>query len=129
MTSRSSEPSRWTLGTLGTAKIMYTVIRRAAVAVALIATASCTVHNTEPPGLTGPSTFATSFTLTASPDVIAQDGFAQSTIKVTVIGPDGKPAAGDLRMDMSVGGVTQDFGTLDTRTISTRDGVATVRYT
>jgi PKD repeat protein len=108
---------------------MYTDIRRAAVAVALIATASCTVHNTEPPGLTGPSTFATSFTLTASPDVIAQDGFAQSTIRVMVIGPDGKPAAGDLRMDMAVNGVTQDFGALDTRTISTRDGVATVRYT
>jgi PKD repeat protein len=108
---------------------MYTDIRRAAVAVALIATASCTVHNTETPGLTGPSTFATSFTLTASPDVIAQDGFAQSTIRVVVIGPDGKPAAGDLRMDMAVNGVTQDFGALDTRTISTRDGVATVRYT
>jgi PKD repeat protein len=110
---------------------MYTVIRRAAVAVALVAMAGCTVHNTEVPALTGPSTFATSLTVSAIPDAINQDGGSQSSVKVLVIGPDGKGISGvPLRLDMVVDGVAQDFGTLSARTIVTNaDGVATVIFT
>jgi PKD repeat protein len=110
---------------------MYTAIRRAAVAVALIATVGCTVHSTETPAVSGPSTFATSFTVNAIPDALSQDGGSQSSIKILVIGPDGKGlSAVPLRVDMSLNGVAQDFGTLSARTIVTNtDGVATVVYT
>jgi PKD repeat protein len=110
---------------------MYSDIRQAAVAVALVATAGCTVHNTDVPALTGPSTFARSLTVTAIPDTISQDGGSQSSVKVLVIGPDGKGVAGvPLRVDMVVDGVVQDFGTLSARTIVTNaDGIATVIYT
>jgi PKD repeat protein len=110
---------------------MYTVIRRAAVLVALIATAGCTVKNAATPTEGGPSTFATSFTVNAIPDTISQDGGSQSSVKILVIGPTGKSlSAVPMRVDMSVNGVAQDYGTLSARTIVTNaDGIATVVYT
>jgi hypothetical protein len=110
---------------------MYTVIRQAAVAVALVAMAGCGVHNTEVPAVSGPSTFGSNFTVNAVPDAISQDGGSQSSIKVLVIGPDGKGVSGvPMRMDMAVNGVAQDFGSLSARTIVTStDGIATVVYT
>ena len=53
------------------------------------------------------------------------------SIQVTAIGPDGRPkAALPLRMDMFVGGVGQDYGTLSGRNIVTNSsGVASVVYT
>lgn len=103
----------------------------AGVAVAILATASCTVHNTQAPAVSGPSTFALSLTMSAIPDSISHDGGSQAAIKATVIGPDGKPqSAVPLRVDMNVNGVPQDFGTLSARTIVTgNDGVASVVYT
>jgi PKD repeat protein len=91
----------------------------------------CTVHQTEAPGLTGPSGLALTIRVAASPDSISQDGGSQSSIQVTAIGPDGKgKAALPLRMDMFVGGVGQDYGTLSARTIVTdSSGVAKVVYT
>jgi PKD repeat protein len=99
--------------------------------VAAVALAGCTVHQTEAPGLSGPSDLALSIRVTALPDSISQDGGSQSSIQVTAIGPDGKPkAAVALRMDMFVGGVGQDYGTLSARTIVTNSsGVANVVYT
>ena len=52
-------------------------------------------------------------TLNAIPDSINQDGGSQSSIKILAIGPGGNGLAGvPLRVDMAVGGVAQDFGTL-----------------
>ena len=109
----------------------FTYIRRAAVALALIATAGCTVKDTQVPPLSGPSGLALTLTVNAIPDSISQDGGSQSSVKVTAIGPDGKPVSGlPLRMDMIVSGVAQDYGTLSARSIVTNsDGVATVVYT
>jgi PKD repeat protein len=108
-----------------------TYLRRAAVALALIATAGCTVKSTEPPPLSGPSGLALLLTLNAIPDSISQDGGSQSSVRVTAIGPDGKPvSAVPIRVDMMVNGVAQDYGTLSARTIVTNgDGVASVVYT
>jgi PKD repeat protein len=91
----------------------------------------CTVHQTEAPGLTGPSDLALSMRLTALPDTINQDGGSQSSIQVTAFGPDGKAKGGlSLRMDMMVEGQPQDYGTLSGRTIVTNSsGVASVIYT
>jgi PKD repeat protein len=111
--------------------MLHKSTRCAAVAVAILATAGCTVHNTEAPSVGGPSTFAMSFTMNAIPDSISQDGGSQAAIKVTMIGPDGKPlSAVPLRVDMNVNGVPQDFGTLSARTIVTdSNGVASLVYT
>jgi PKD repeat protein len=112
----------------------FSFARRAAVAVAIlsiIATVGCTVHNRDVPALTGPSALALSLSLNAIPDSISQDGGSQASIKVLAIGPNGKPVSAlAMRVDMVVGGVPQDFGTLSARTIVTNaDGVATVVFT
>src|SRR6266516_7275466 len=98
---------------------------------AAVALGGCTVHQAEAPGLSGPSGLALTIQVTASPDSISQDGGSQSSIQVTAIGPDGRPTAAlPLRMDMFVGGVGQDYGTLSGRTIVTNSsGVASVVYT
>ena len=109
----------------------FTYIRRAAVALALLTVAGCTVKSTEPPPLAGPSALALTLNVNAIPDSISQDGGSQSSVKVTAIGPDGKGLPGvPLRLDMMVGGVAQDYGTLSARSIVTNsDGVATAVYT
>src|SRR4051812_9251719 len=93
--------------------------------------AACTVHENVAASPAGPSDFAVSLNLVASPDSINQDGGSQSAIRVTAKGPDGKPYAGlSLRVDMVLNGVAQDFGVLSARIISTGgDGTATVVYT
>jgi len=103
---------------------------------AAVTLAGCTVHQTEAPGLTGPSDLALSMRVTALPDSISQDGGSQSSIQITAFGPDGKPkSALPLRVDMfamdqSGKFVGQDYGALSARTLVTNSsGVATVVYT
>jgi PKD repeat protein len=69
--------------------------------------------------------------VTASPGSVSQDGGSQSQVQVTALGPDGRPVVGlPLRLDMFVGGVGQDYGTLSARTVVTNSsGVAMVVYT
>ena len=109
----------------------FTHVRRAAIALALIATAACTVKDTQAPPLSGPSGLALTLNVNAIPDSINQDGGSQSSVKVTAIGPDGKGISGlALRLDMSVNGLPQDYGTLSARSVVTNgDGVATAVYT
>ncbi len=102
------------------------------IAGAMLFGAACTVHqdNSAPP-LSGPSEFAQSVTVTATPDVISRDGHSQSAIVVRVFDAAGQPAAGvALRMDILVGGSQVDFGSLGARNIVTAsDGRATTSYT
>jgi PKD repeat protein len=110
----------------------FTYIRRAAMALAcaLIAT-GCTVKNTQAPPLSGPSGLALTLNVNAVPDAINQDGGSQSSVRVTAIGPDGKGIPSlPLRLDMVIGGVAQDYGTLSARSVVTNsDGVAIAVYT
>ncbi len=103
----------------------------AAAAIAALATAGCTVHQTEAPPVAGPSTFAKSLTMTVTPDRITQDGASQSAVLVQAIGPDGRALSGlSVRVDMMVSGQIADYGTLSARTVVTgSDGVARVVYT
>ena len=98
---------------------------------ATVALAGCTVHQTEAPGLSGPSGLALTIRVSALPDSISQDGGSQSSIQVSAIGPDGKPKSGQaVRLDMFVDGVGQDYGTLSARTtVTNSSGVAAVVYT
>ncbi len=103
----------------------------ALMAVAALWGAGCTVHQSAAPGLTGPSEFATSILVTATPDRLNRDGASQSAVVVTARNPNGQPLAGlAVRLDMAVGGVLQDFGTLSARNLVTgSDGRAAAVYT
>jgi PKD repeat protein len=98
---------------------------------AAVVSVACTVHKTEAPDLAGPSTFALSLQMSATPDSITQDGGSQSSIRITAIGPNGQPVSGlTLRLNMEVNGTLADFGTLSARTIVTgSDGSASTIYT
>jgi hypothetical protein len=108
-----------------------TAAYRFAFLVALASSAACKVHGDKMPPLAGPSEFATSITVTATPDSIPQDGASQASIAVTARDPNGKGiAALSLRLGMAVNGSVQDYGILSARTILTAsDGRATAIYT
>ncbi len=99
------------------------------VAAALLVT-GCTTKKTEAPDLSGPSELATSISLTASPDILNQDG--QSTSAITILARDsnGQPLKGlSLRADIEVNGVVTDFGQLSAKNVATgADGRASVVY-
>lgn len=99
-------------------------------ALALIGSA-CTVKETEAPALAGPSTLATDLSIQASPDTLLWDGSSQSSITVDARGPNNQPVRGlSMRVDMLLGNIPADFGTLSARTIVTGDdGRARVVYT
>jgi PKD repeat protein len=99
-------------------------------AAAAIATAGCSLSRQDAPPLAGPSELALALAVTASPDLLTQDG--QSASMVTVVARDatGQPARITLRLAMFVNAVNADYGTLSTRTISTDDtGYASAIYT
>lgn len=93
--------------------------------------AACTVQQASQPSLTGPSDAATSLSVTATPDTINQDGASKSTVIIAAHGPSGQAMAGlPVRVDMAVGGVAQDFGSLSARNLVTGpDGRVSVIYT
>ena len=99
------------------------------VAAALLVT-GCTTKKTEAPDLSGPSELATSISLTASPDILNQDG--QSTSAITILARDsnGQPLKGlSLRADIEVNNVVTDFGQLSAKNVATgADGRASVVY-
>ena len=93
--------------------------------------AACTVKETEAPALAGPSTLATDLNIQASPDTISWDGSSQSSITVDARGPNNQPVRGlSMRVDMFLGALPADFGTISARTIVTGDdGRARLVYT
>lgn len=102
-----------------------------ALALALVAAAGCTMKKQEAPGLSGPSEYGTSITISVTPDILQQDGASQSVVTITARGPNGAPAANvPLRAEILVGGTAADFGTLSARNLITGgDGRASVVYT
>jgi PKD repeat protein len=98
---------------------------------ASISFGACTTHQDQVPGIAGPSGFAVSIDVTATPDHVRQDGESQSAVVVSARDANGQPiAAMAMRLDMSIGGTAQDFGTLSARNAVTgKDGRATVVYT
>lgn len=96
-----------------------------------LAWAGCTVHGTDAPPLSGPSDFALSFAVTASPDSLSQDGGSQSSIVVRAFDANGAPkSAARFRLDMLVNGTPIDYGTLSSKDLVTgSDGRASSTYT
>lgn len=91
----------------------------------------CTMKNQEAPPLTGPSEFGLSVTLTASPDILTQDGASQSSINITALDANGQPARNlSLRAEILVGFMPVDFGRLSARNVVTDStGRAALVYT
>lgn len=110
---------------------MAFIVRLVAVAALAAGVSACTTKKTEPPVSSGPSEFGTSVVLTASPDVLPQDGKSQSQVVILARDANGQPLRNlSLRADITVGGTVTDFGTLSQKAISTgSDGRATVVYT
>jgi PKD repeat protein len=65
----------------------------AAAAIAIVVS-GCSISEQTPPAVTGPSEFALSLTLSATPDTIAQDGTSQSEISVVARDTAGRPVSG-----------------------------------
>lgn len=97
---------------------------------ALAALAGCTLDNQAPPSLSGPSELGLSLAVTASPDVIKQDGLSQATVDIVAKDANNQPVRGlALQVETMVGNVAVDFGQLSSKSVSTgNDGKATVTY-
>lgn len=64
---------------------------RAAVVLATVAAAGCSLEKQGAPALSGPSEFGRSVTLLATPDRLTQDGVSTSTIRATMLDEAGRP--------------------------------------
>src|SRR5262245_9542623 len=85
---------------------MKTMTRIVGLAACLLATA-CTLENGAAPPVSGPSEFALSVVLSASPDQLPRDGTSQSVITVTVRDVSGRPVVGQrLSVGASMGTVS-----------------------
>ena len=109
---------------------MSSIVKFAAVASLAMVLGACTTKKTEPPAPSGPSEFGTSLTLTASPDVLSQDGQSQSQITIVARDSNNQPIRGlNLRAEIVVGSTVVDFGSLSRKDLTTgSDGSVTVIY-
>lgn len=111
---------------------MSTIPARAfTLTIAAALASACTLQDIEAPSPTGPSTLGVSLNVSASPDILPEDGASQSVIRVLALGPDGQPVPNvPLRIDMAVGSIIVDYGQLSARNVTTNaNGEATVVYT
>jgi PKD repeat protein len=102
-----------------------------ALALAAVWMGGCTMKSQDKPSLTGPSELSTSISISVSPDTLSQDGGSQSLVTITARDANGQPLRNlSMRVDIAVGGVLTDFGTLSARNVvSDANGRATVTYT
>ena len=109
---------------------MASIVKFTAVATLAVAVAGCTTKKTEPPAPSGPSEFGTSITLSASPDILSQDGKSESQITIVARDSANQPIRNlGLRADIAIDGSVIDFGTLSQKNLSTgNDGRAVVTY-
>ena len=93
--------------------------------------AGCTIEKQDAPPASGPSEMATSISVTASPDILRQDGASQSQITVQAQDAKGQALRNlAIRLDIYVGNSIVDFGQLSVKSVTTgTDGRATVLYT
>jgi PKD repeat protein len=99
-------------------------------ALATLASA-CSITDTQPPPLAGPSEMSLSLAISANPDVLSLDGASQSQIVVEARDANGQPAANvPLRLEIVADGALVDYGTLSARTLVTgSNGRTSFTYT
>lgn len=98
------------------------VTRRLTVLAVLFALGGCALDKQGAPGLTGPSELGLSLAVSATPDILSQDGVSQAQIEVTARDASSQPVRGlSIRVDTSVNGAVADIGSISSRTISTNN--------
>ncbi len=117
-------------GAAGRGSARARLARLAAAIIGMAPGVACGLSPRDAPPLAGPSELALSLVVSATPDLIAQDGRSQSLVRVVAKGPDGEPIAGlSLRLMMFLDGVGQDYGALADKSLSTdASGVAATIY-
>ena len=92
---------------------------------------SCTLADSQPPPLAGPSEMSLSLAITANPDVLSLDGSSQTLVTVDARDANGQPAANvPLRVEILADGQSIDFGPISARTLVTgSNGRASFTYT
>lgn len=105
-------------------------MRRLVTLVAVVALAACSLDKQTAPPLAGPSELGLSLAVSATPDIITQDGQSQATIEAVARDAAGQPMSGlTLRVETYVGTTPVDFGVLSSKVISTgSDGRAVTSY-
>jgi PKD repeat protein len=105
-------------------------MRRLVTLVAVVALAACSLDKQTAPPLAGPSELGLSLALSATPDIITQDGQSQATIAAVARDAVGQPVSGlTLRVETYVDAALVDLGVLSSKVISTgSDGRASVAY-
>jgi hypothetical protein len=88
------------------------------------AVAGCTLQEVEPPAMTGPSELSPSVTMTATPDVLPEDGTSRSVITIIVRDASGQPMQ-NVQLRVSANGGQLSAGQISTGV----DGRATVNFT
>jgi PKD repeat protein len=94
-------------------------VRVAAVVCAVMALAGCTLQDQSAPGLAGPSGFALSLGLTASPDTIQRDGTSISRIAVVARDESGAAVQRQVILSTNAGRLSSDSVTTTTVTTTT----------
>jgi PKD repeat protein len=105
-------------------------MRRLVTLVAVVTLAACSLDKQTAPPLAGPSELGLSLALSATPDIITQDGQSQATIAAVARDAVGQPVSGlTLRVETYVDAALVDLGVLSSKVISTgSDGRASVAY-
>ena len=98
---------------------------------AAVLTSACTLQSPDSPSPTGPSEMSLSLTVSATPDVIAQDGGSQALITIVARDANSQPIPGlGLMVQTAVNGSLVDYGSLSAKSLVTdSQGRATVVYT
>lgn len=107
------------------------MIRRLIYLAAVVSVAGCGLNKQTAPSLAGPASFAVTLAVTASPDVLTQNGSATSFIQVVATDANSQPIANmSVRADTFVGGNQVDLGALSSKSFTTNaSGRGTVVYT
>lgn len=97
---------------------------------AAVSLAACSLDKQTTPPLAGPSELGLSLAVSATPDIITQDGHSQATIEVVARDAASQPVSGvTLRIETYVGQTPVDFGVLSSKVLSTgTDGRAVASY-
>lgn len=106
------------------------VTRRIFALLAAMAFTGCSLDKVTPPPLSGPSELGLAIGVTATPDIITQDGQSQATIRIQALDAASQPVSGlVLRAETIIDGQPVDLGVLSTKSLSTgADGRATLTY-
>ena len=91
------------------------VMRRVLAFVMMVAVAGCTLDEQKAPPLAGPSGLGLSLAVTATPDILPQDGTSQSVIQVVAMDATNQPIIGlSIKTEIILAGDVIDATTLTT---------------